>query len=293
MLLHGRAGELWLDQLPELIIGLAERWQLQIGRPFSNLSYNYVIEARLVDDTPVVLKVGVLNPELLCEMAALALYGGRGATGLMAADENLGALLLERLEPGIPLTSVRDDQHATAVLADVMRQLWRPVPSKHAFPTASQWAKGLERLRQTFNGGSGPFPERLVAMAETLFVELLSSSSQPVLLHGDLHHENVLSDNRQRWRVIDPKGLVGEPAYEVGSLLRNPMDRILSVADPAKLTLHRVAVLSEVLGFEPERMMAWGMAQAVLSAWWHWEDSGQGWENSIFVAEMLADLLTG
>jgi streptomycin 6-kinase len=292
LLLHGAAGQVWLDQLPGLVAFLAERWQLEIGKPFANLSYTYVAQARQANGTPVVLKVGVINPELLCEIAALAVYDGRGAARLLAADEDEGALLLERLEPGTALTQLQDDEQATAVAAEVMKQLWRPVPSGHYFPTTVRWAEGLKRLRMTFDGGSGPFPERLVAMAERLFAELLAQSDEPVLLHGDLHHENILSAGGQSWRAIDPKGLVGEPAYEVGSLLRNPMDRLLAAGNPVRLTERRIAVLSEVLGFEPQRIVAWAMAQAVLSGWWHWEDSGQGWESSFWLAELLSGLLS-
>jgi streptomycin 6-kinase len=59
-------------------------------------------------------------------------------------------------------------------------------------------------------------------MAESLFRELIASSESPVLLHGDLHHFNILSARRQPWLAIDPKGVAGEPAYEPGALLRNP-----------------------------------------------------------------------
>jgi streptomycin 6-kinase len=87
-----------------------------------------------------------------------------------------------------------------------------------------QWSSGLKKLRQRFAGETGPFPKRLVEMAERLFDELLSSSSSCVLLHGDLHHLNVLK-SQDGWKAIDPKGVAGEPAYEVCALLLNPISR--------------------------------------------------------------------
>ena len=115
-----------------------------------------------------------------------------------------------------------------------MRELWRPLPPDSQFPTASQWAAGLSDLRKTFEGGTGPFPARLVEQAESLFRELLGSAEPSVLLHGDLHHFNILAGQRRPWLAIDPKGMAGEPAYEVGALLRNPdAANVYGCSDPA------------------------------------------------------------
>ena len=120
---------------------------------------------------------------------------------------------------------------------------------------------------------------------------LLASSAGPVLLHGDLHHENILSAARQPWLAIDPKGVCGEPAYEVGALLRNPMPRLLDHPAPARLLARRLDLLAEVLGIDRRRLAAWGYAQAVLSAWWSLEDHGRGWEPALRVAEWLESQL--
>src|SRR5437016_8718272 len=95
------------------------------------------------------------------------------------------------------LASLDHDEHATRVAAQIMRELWQPPPSNSAFPTTAQWADGLRRLRTRFDGGTGPFPRALVEIAELLFRELLASSEAPVLLHGDLHHFNILSSDRR------------------------------------------------------------------------------------------------
>jgi streptomycin 6-kinase len=153
-------------------------------------------------------------------------------------------------------------------------------------------------LRQQFDGASGPLPETLVSQAERLFRELLDSMAEPVLLHGDLHHENILAADNQPsrtegarvWLAIDPKGVTGEPAYEVGALLRNPWPELLSMPQPGQLLARRVDQLSAELGFEQERIVGWGLAQAVLAAWWCIEDSVPGWEFAIGCAELLAAL---
>ncbi|HEX6384095.1 MAG TPA: aminoglycoside phosphotransferase family protein [Anaerolineae bacterium] len=282
-------GIAWLERLPALIAECEQRWSLTVQPPFP-LSYNYVAPAVRADGTEMVMKLGVPNPELLREMAALQLCDGRGMVRLLQADAEQGILLLERLRPGTPLARLEDDEAATAIAAGVMQQLWRPLPAEHPFPPVSAWAAGLGRLRAQFDGGTGPFPASLVELAEKLFAELLASSTEPVLLHGDLHHDNILSAQRQLWLALDPKGVTGEPAYEVGALLRNPMPEFLNRPNPGRAMARRVDLLAEILGFARSRIIGWGIAQAVLSAWWTFEDHGHIGDEALICAELLLDL---
>ena len=283
---HGDRGVIWLNQLPTLIGQCEARWSIRALSPF-DLSYNYVVPAVRADGTEVVLKLGVPTAELLTEIEALRLYAGRSIAHLLDADAGQGILLLERMKPGTMLVDVEDDAQATTIAANVMRQLWQPAPTNHAFPTIAKWANGLERLRQEFDGGSGPFPIYLVEQAETLFAELIASMAEPVLLHGDLHHYNILTAEREPWLAIDPKGIVGEPAYEVGALLRNPTHEI--AINPQILT-RRIDQLAAELSLDRARIIGWGLAQAVLSGWWSYEDHGHGWEPTMALAALFAAL---
>lgn len=285
---HGAAGERWLQQLPVLLEDCARRWSLEILPPFADLSYNYVAPAVRLDGAEIILKAGVPNRELLTEIAALEWYAGHGAVQLLAADPEKGLLLLERLRPGTMLVELSDDVQATTIAAQVMRRLWRPAPAGNHFPTIADWAAGLGRLRAAFDGSTGPFPAWLVGMAEGLFSELLASQGEPVLLHGDLHHYNILAAERQPWLAIDPKGLVGEPEYEIGALLRNPDPQF---STNGQILARRLDQLSAELGFDRARLARWSLAQAVLSAWWSYEDHGYGWEAAIACAQALADLM--
>lgn len=288
--LHGEQGAGWLEQLPALTAEFEQRWSLAVLAPLPNLSYNYVAPAIGAGGRALILKLGVVHPELLTEMEALRLCDGRGCVQLLAADPDRGAMLLERLTPGRPLSEVADDEQATSIAAAVMRRLWRPVPAEHTFPTVARWAAGLDRLRAHFGGGTGPFPQRLVEQAEALFEELLGSMAEPVLLHGDLHHDNILAAERQPWLAIDPKGLVGEPAYEVGALLRNPFPTLLNWPEPGRVLARRADQLAEMLGFDRARIVGWGLAQAVLAAWWCIEDKTANGEFSLQCARLLAAL---
>lgn len=324
---HGPAAEAWLDDLPRLLADVAARWRLTLRPPFTPLTYAYVAPGTRIDGTAVVVKAAPPGPGLRAERAALDAFDGRGAVALIDADEARGVLLLRRIRPGTPLLALVEDgrdEAATRAAAAVMRALHRPFgdPSGHPFPTVADWALGFGRLRRTFDGGTGPLAERLVAMAETAYADLLASpaSSSPaapsprVLLHGDLHPGNVLASTGGRreggggqgdhgtdgdggdapaWLAIDPQGVIGEPAYEAGAWLRNPLPWLLGGGErrARSISARRVAILAEALGVERERIAAWGAAQAVLSAWWSIEDHGAGWEGAMEVAEVLFSIV--
>jgi streptomycin 6-kinase len=282
--LHGEKGAAWLNGLPRLLAECEQRWSLKVLSPFP-LSYNYVAPAVRADGTEVVLKVGVPNSELLSEIEALRLFGGRGIAQLLEADSEQGVMLLERLMPGTPLSTMEDDEQATVIAARVMRELWRPVSVDHPFLTVADWAAGLQKLRPHFGGTTGPFPFALVEQAERLFTDLLASMGEPVLLHGDLHHYNIVTAQRDPWLALDPKGIVGEREYEVCALLGNP-DRPLT----ARILARRIDLLADELGFDRQRLLGWGTAHAVLSAWWMAEDHGSVPEDALDFAEMMAEL---
>jgi streptomycin 6-kinase len=296
--LFGGRGQAWLHNLPALIAVCEKRWTITILPPYP-LSYNYVAPAVRADGGRVVFKAGVPDRALTDEMTALGLWQGHGIARLLESDPELGVMLLESLEPGAPLYSVLergglDDNQATRIFAGVARRLWRPAPDTHDFDTPASWAEGLTRLRQRYLGGAGPLDERLVSVAEGLYAELLPSQSGAVLLHGDLHHWNILSAGREPWLAIDPKGIVGEPCYEVGAWLRNPAGHLPAQSDLRRLMGRRIDILADMLGFDRKRIAAWGLAQAVLSAWWTLEDHGDnadGWQETVAVAAALEPYL--
>ena len=270
--LGGEDGRAWIERLPVILAACEQRWGLTIGLPF-DLSYNYVAPAVRRNGTPVVVKACLPDGETT-QVEALRLFDGHGMVRLLEYDEGDEVMLLERLQPGTLLSTVEDDEKATSIAAAVMRQLWRPVAPGHPFPTVFDWGKGFVRLRQEYRGGCGPFPPTLLEEAESLFAELNASMAGPVLLHGDLHHENILAAEREPWLAIDPKGLVGEPAYETGALLRNQLSVVFENPQPVRVMARRVEQLAGELGLDRSRVRGWGLAQSVLSMWWSIEDFG-------------------
>lgn len=287
----GARGDVWLRGLPDLVAEMANRWGFEIGPPF-DLSYGYVAAATLSGGVQAVFKVAAPDPdgEGRREIPALRAYGGQGAARLLNADEARCALLVERLSPGdtlVPLAQ-QDDDSATRIAASVMRWLWRPAPEDAAFlPIADWFASAFERHR-SYYGGSGPFPPDLYGRAGQLAAELIASAPTEVLLHGDLHHYNVLSATRAPWLAIDPKGVVGDPGYDAGPLLCNPYRADLLVT--RHMLARRLAILAEELDYPRSRLRDWGIAHAVLSACWSTEEGRRGWTEAIRIAGLLSEL---
>jgi streptomycin 6-kinase len=150
----------------------------------------------------------------------------------------------------------------------------------------------LQRLRDDNQGGTGPLPTHLVERAEATYRELLASAPPPVLLHGDLHHDNILRATRVPYLAIDPKGLAGEPAYETGPFLYNPQPFLRESSNLAQVLERRVAILVEHLQFDRQRILACAFAHSVLSAAWSIEDGDydDGWKETITIAETLLTL---
>ena len=191
---YKKDGERFLAVLPVLIDEVSDRWVLTKVTPVPNLSFNFVAFANRGDDE-VILKMGVPNPELTSEMTALKLFNGDGACQLLEHDEERGLLLLERLKPGKMLVEIEDDEERTIIAAEVMSKLWRKVPSDNKFIKLSDWFAGLKKIRPHFDGGTGPFPKKLLERVESFLPELFADTDVK-LMHGDFHHFNILSSER-------------------------------------------------------------------------------------------------
>jgi streptomycin 6-kinase len=287
--MYGDEGRAWTAALPDLLDEYAQRWALTLYSPF-DLSYNYVAPAIRADGSEAVLKLGFPNREPLSEMHALQVFNGRGIVQLLEVDFERQVFLLERIRPGVELVTLEDDEARTRIAAQVMQQLWCPVTDDRPLLTVESWTTGLTKLRPHFGGTTGPFPKYLVDAAEGIFAEFVPAQGERVLLHGDLHHWNILSANRQPWLALDPKGVIGEREYEIGALLRNPWGELDMPPEIKQILARRIDILAETLGFDRKRMLGWGAAQAVLSAWWSVEDHGYGGEGALHVAEILFEL---
>jgi streptomycin 6-kinase len=263
-------GAAWLDSLASVVDACSERWSLRVGPAFEGQNVSHVRAVDLPDGTPAVLKINFPEPESEHEADALRLWDGRGAVKLLGYEQSMRALLLERCEPGTPLWAIEDDEEATHIAAEALRRIWRAPPAGHAFRSlreeAAWWAG---KLPADWDALGRPFERRLIDEAVAACLELGPDQCDEVVLHQDFHGGNVLRAEREPWLVIDPKPLVGERAFDAGSLAR---DRrwLLGQRDDAARLRRRLDVLSSELGLDRERVRRWGIAHALI---WGFSDS--------------------
>jgi streptomycin 6-kinase len=297
--MFGPQGAEWLGRLPGLVQKYLELWNLQIDPLFHvSLSFNFVLPVVDANGKALMLKLGPHPKGRRREGQMLKLYAGRAAARLLASDDDQGVLLIERLRPGRDLRSFLSrgelsDSAATEVAAKTIKTLLAHAESAPVFmelPSVSVWGLGFEKFMRENQRGTS-FPTEKILKADRIYKNLVASQKSVVALHGDLHHANILQQESQgsadSWFAIDPKGVEGDPAFEVGAFLRNPMRELAQQPGLEKLLRERLGVLCSTLGFETDRVWGWAYAQAVLAAIWAVEDGEQAWAEWLLVAEAL------
>jgi streptomycin 6-kinase len=271
------------DDLSERVAALVARWGLVLEGRYPDTPGspgNFVAAAQRSDATRCVLKVSPHLVETRSEIAALTMFEGHGAARLLEAEPGLGGLLLERIEPGTMLAepSGFDDDAATRVAADLLRKLWRPAEAAAGLIALESWCAAYARNRDVLAHGVPGFPAELFQRADALREELLASTDHPVVLHGDLHHFNILRSDRAGWLAIDPKGLVGDRCFDVCQFLVNPGPV------PASVNRRRLDIFCAELNLDLQRTRQWCLVHAVLDACWSFED-GADWRTRVAYAE--------
>jgi streptomycin 6-kinase len=263
------------------------KWGIHQPKLFQNITYNSVYLARrVIDDSGVVLKLCRNPEEMMQEAQALEFYQGHGCVRLLDCDLENSALLLEHVSPGYSLkTLFPDEEHLDVICAaNVMKKLHaKPLPKergKSDFPHLETWIADLDHPR------NDALPQRQLEKAKDLAKHLLETQTHVVLLHGDLHHDNILFDgSTHEWKAIDPKGVIGDPCYEVCAFMRNPIPDILNQENIKEIISGRIDFFSELLGFDRQRIQDWCYVSVMLSACWALEDG------SIFKPEQWLDIL--
>jgi streptomycin 6-kinase len=252
----------------ERLAHFARLWSVNVGDTIDTASS--LIAYGFAGGESVVLKIVKARGDEWHAGEVLAAFHGQGTARVHAHAD--GAVLLERVIPGQSLTELavsgRDDD-ATAILAEVIQQMSSGVHS-HARPTAHDWGRSFDAY---LSSGDSQIPRQLIVDAAGTFDRLRASQTSARLLHGDLQHYNVLRDDRRGWLAIDPKGVIAEVEYEIGAILRNPVDLPALFLDPGVID-RRVRAFVGSLGLDRERILGWAFAQAVLSAIWDVEDYG-------------------
>lgn len=281
----GDAGANWLRSLPDLVALFQEKWKLNNLRLSSHLSHNLILFA-VQDGLPVVLKLSLPRKDFEQEIKVLKIYDGRGVAKLLDFDLEKGGMLQEAILPGTHLKELfpEEEDQAISIAVDVMKRV-------HAVKLDSE-ASNLPKIESwlaSLNSNYQDIPNELLMKARTLTSDLIKSQDSPVLLHGDLHHDNILK-SKDHWVAIDPKGVIGEPAYEVGAFIRNPIPELLESKDIKKIIVKRFDCFSVLLRVDRQRLIDWSFVQAVLAACWAYEDNMPEREQMIQCAEVIKTL---
>jgi len=248
----------------------ADRWRVAI-ESFQETVSSLIAYGRRAE-LPVVLKVVKHPGDEWYSGEVVHAFASHGIAHIY--EYTGGALLLERLSPGnslVELSRSGDDERATEILARVLAMLMPQHVTTRGTPVAD-WGRGFDR----YLASNDPrIPRELLIRAGLTFANLVRSQRDPRLLHGDLQHSNVLFDRERGWVAIDPKGVFGELEVELGALLRNPQEAPQLFTAPRTIE-RRVQQLTNALGVDRNRVLAWAFAQSVLSAIWSWEDGEPG-----------------
>lgn len=263
---------------------------------------------------PAMLKVPLVHEEALGGRL-LAAWHGVGCAAVFVGDEH--SVVLERAVGGRDLTSLTradDDLGAIGVLGSVLAVLHGAVAAPASgdvaavrattahdtgdvlaeLPSLDEWFRALlladatSLAALTDDPASAAFLGRGRFLARRLLDD--TTAADTVVLHGDLHHENVLEFSPGDWRAIDPKGIVGHRAFDTTAMLANP-DR--ATAQDPRLLEQRVELLARSLGVDRSTILEWSIARSALSAVWSLEDGSVEDARDTIAVGLLAERALG
>ena len=255
----------WVDRLPALVRDLLDEWDLTVDGALMNGFCSLVVPVLTADGERSVLKLhtDADADESDFEHLALQHWHGDGTVLLLRADPRRRAMLLERLHPR-DLTTI-GDREACEVVGGLYGRIHVPaLPQLRTITSyVERWTADLEALPR-----DAPIPRRLREQCVSLVRDLVADpASVGVIIHGDLHHHNVLAADREPWLVIDPKPMSGDPHYEPAPMLWNRWDEI--VAGNARKNLRRrFHTLVDVAGLDEDRARDWVVVRMVHNMSW-------------------------
>ncbi|MDJ0924432.1 MAG: aminoglycoside phosphotransferase family protein [Acidimicrobiia bacterium] len=252
-----KAGTKWLNALPARVGQAAARWELELGMPYQDSYVSLVVPAERHGEA-LALKIQFPGRESEHEAAALQDWDGNGAIRLVEHDPDSRALLLERCIPGDHLSRAGVDT-ALGVMIGLLPRLWIPVGDPYG-SLATEVERWVENLPAEYEDAGEPFDRILLAEALAVLPGLAASQGEQVLVHQDLHGDNVLRADREPWLAIDPKPLRGEREFGLSPIIRSP-----ELGHSAEAVTHRLDRLTRELGLNRERSRLWAFGHAV--AW--------------------------
>lgn len=267
---YGEQGCSWLQHLAEHLMALAKQWNFTFIQPIPNLTFSFVGLVELKTNNQLaIIKTAPEAKRIAAEIHWLQSIK-QGTPQVYAYDEQKNALLIEYLHPGTPLRVLVEqgnDEEATRIICKLIKAMQMHQQDKiYHFQHLTELAKDLRYLK-------GKIKKYTLTKAEALFRDLSLDCAHDFLLHGDLHHDNILKQ-QETWKVIDPHGYIGDPIAEVGAMIRNPQDYNPQDQPLKRYINTRLQILSEELPFDGQKIKAWTFCITLLSAAWNCQDFG-------------------
>lgn len=269
--IYGTQGEEWIANLPATIDALAKHWNLSHLTPIDNMTFNYVTKAITNTNQPVVLKISCDEKSITNEILALKYFDGDGSIQFVDYHSKYHASLLQQAMPGTTLKALYPTQieYVMSCYANTMKRLHsKRLPSKHSYPHIAEWLRAIDRLVP-----NKPCPTHILETAISLKNSLLATMTTEIFLHGDLHHDNILNHNDE-WLAIDPKGIVGEPEFEIAAFDFMYITELAGNLNIKDIFESRVNILAQKSGLNAQRIKDWVFVRLILMAAWHIEGNG-------------------
>jgi streptomycin 6-kinase len=281
----GEQGQIWLNSIPTILHRLERHWRISQIVPYSNLSYNYVAHAIQQDGCEVVIKLSCDKGLIENEQRALNHFKGSGSIQLIDYLQQENALLLQKAVPGTLLNqavdlSMEDKIDAYAKVVNSISAL--PFNDQH-YPHVTSWCEAIDRIVDPI------FTTDLVSKARTIKNNLLNSIKHPCLCHGDLHQQNIVLHEAQ-WLSIDPKGIIGEVAFEAAAFDILTQEEIAGGKNQTSVIKHRVKLLATRLNIDVESLLDWLFIRIMISAQWSIEDNADP-ANMLHLAKWVLPLI--
>ncbi len=235
-----------------------------------------------LNDRPAMLKVA-LDVDEKYGNRLMTWWDGDGAAQVLAHHED--GLLLERAMGSRSLMHMAmngEDDEASRILCSALARLHAPRETPPPpLVELGPWFASL-RIATAQHGG-------LYALSLQTAENLLANPQDVVVLHGDMHHDNVLDFGERGWLAIDPKRVRGERGFDYANLMCNP--DLPTATDPARFR-RQLDVIVEAAGLDHRRLLQWVLAFAGLSAAWFLEDDAlEQASGQLKVAQIAASML--
>ncbi|MDG1436601.1 MAG: aminoglycoside phosphotransferase family protein [Rickettsiaceae bacterium] len=269
--LFGQLGKDWILGLNKIINDLSILWELSRVEPVSNMSWNYVAKADSKKYGPVCIKISIDSKLISDEIQAIEHFNGRGMVKMLDYNKEHNALLLKQDSPGQSLKNIDIENTEQQInnYSSLVKKLNSAPNNKHnCLKNVRDWLTVFDRIL------TNKLPAGLVDRAKSLSNKLLSLKHPEYILHGDLHLDNIISDE-DGYIAIDPKGIVGPIEFEVACFDFANYQESSQDIDVRKVFFRKLELLSLGLNLDQEVLKDWVFVRLVLGACWMIEDNNQ------------------